>query len=203
MKATNKQVMEHKGLVYLEANRWRWAIGNNLDFEDLTQAGYLGVARAIETYDPDKGSFVGYAQQWIRHFIRRTCESGVRTVKVSLEAARKADKAGNRIPLYSDSLSPDSSDEEGGTVQPLDSIVVCEPDQDAAIEKAEMLQQLTQALSCLNDTQRRMVTLFHIKEYSRQQIADEFQVTEHTVKKTLQLAMEKMRQHMQEDNEEN
>lgn len=57
---------KHLKLVHLIAQR-----NKNLgDYEDLVQAGFLGVLRARETYDPTKGAFSTYAAPWIRHFMQ-------------------------------------------------------------------------------------------------------------------------------------
>lgn len=39
------------------------------EFDDLLQEGYLGLCKAVDAYDPDKGSFVHYAAYWIRQGI--------------------------------------------------------------------------------------------------------------------------------------
>lgn len=42
------------------------------DFEDLQQAGAIGLIKAIQRYDPTKASFTTYAALWIRHEVQ-TC----------------------------------------------------------------------------------------------------------------------------------
>lgn len=37
------------------------------DYEDLLQAAMIGLAKAIEKYDPERGCFSSYASHWIRH----------------------------------------------------------------------------------------------------------------------------------------
>lgn len=37
--------------------------------EDLIQAGNLGLIESVKKYDPEKGSFLNYAQHWIRSYI--------------------------------------------------------------------------------------------------------------------------------------
>ena len=39
--------------------------------EDLEQEGFFGIRNAVDHYDPEKGSFIGYAAQWIRQAVRR------------------------------------------------------------------------------------------------------------------------------------
>lgn len=40
-------------------------------WQDLRSAGYLGLCRAVQSYDPAKSQFSTYATYWIRCFIRR------------------------------------------------------------------------------------------------------------------------------------
>jgi RNA polymerase sigma factor (sigma-70 family) len=49
--------------------RGRWS-RDDATFEDLTAAGYLGLCRAVKTYDPEIGVWSTYAIQWIRRFIQ-------------------------------------------------------------------------------------------------------------------------------------
>lgn len=68
------QIMEvNLGLVRKEAHHW--AAQCNENFEDLSQVGCLGLIRAIERFDPNKGnafsSFaIPYVRGEIQHFLR-------------------------------------------------------------------------------------------------------------------------------------
>jgi RNA polymerase nonessential primary-like sigma factor len=45
------------------------------------QAGRLGVCRAVETYDPEKGAWSTYATPWIRQSIHRLLDNEDKTVR--------------------------------------------------------------------------------------------------------------------------
>ena len=50
---------------------WRYA-GRGVDFEDLRQEGYLGLLRAIDGFDPDRGvGFATYATYFVEGHIRQ------------------------------------------------------------------------------------------------------------------------------------
>ena len=56
----------------------------NLPFEDIIQEGNIGLMKAIEKYDIDKGfKFSTYATWWIRSYITRALEEKTRIIKIT------------------------------------------------------------------------------------------------------------------------
>ena len=45
-------------------------IGYGMDMDDLTSNGVIGLLKAVEGYNPDKGNFATYAREWIDKYIR-------------------------------------------------------------------------------------------------------------------------------------
>lgn len=54
--------------------RKMWPISRDLSFDDLIQESYFGIARAIEKYDPQKGSLRAYAYFWAKSFMKRAID---------------------------------------------------------------------------------------------------------------------------------
>jgi RNA polymerase primary sigma factor len=72
--------LDHQGLVYSIALRWQ---GRGLELEDLVQEGNLGLMRACEKFDPERGfQFSTYATYWIRQAITRAIADKGRVVRV-------------------------------------------------------------------------------------------------------------------------
>lgn len=64
--------IKNEGLVRKYANAYYRYLGNNLDYEDLMQAGFLGLLIATEKYKFEKdSSFSTYAVFWIKQAISR------------------------------------------------------------------------------------------------------------------------------------
>lgn len=68
-------------------------VNRGLAFMDLIEEGNLGLLKAVESYDPDKGvRFSTYASWWIKQAIKRALISKVRTIRVPaymMELVRK------------------------------------------------------------------------------------------------------------------
>jgi RNA polymerase primary sigma factor len=60
---------------------------SGMDQEDLVQEGCLGLLRAIERFDPDRGNRFGtYAAWWIRQSMTRAIADKARTIRVPVHA---------------------------------------------------------------------------------------------------------------------
>lgn len=67
--ARNALVLANLGLVHLVANQMR---RSSIRYEDMVQEGTLGLLRATETFEPDRGiRFSTYCVYWIRAKIQR------------------------------------------------------------------------------------------------------------------------------------
>lgn len=47
------------------------------EIEDLEQAGAMGIMRALETYNPERGAFTTYAAHWVRYYIQRALKEAL------------------------------------------------------------------------------------------------------------------------------
>lgn len=93
-----KFVLANLGLVFKVAGRFR---GRGLSFRDLVQEGNLGLMRAVDLFDPERGfRFSTYAVWWIRHSIDRAIADRGRGVRVPVHLVtlhRKLERARRRM----------------------------------------------------------------------------------------------------------
>ena len=58
---------------------------DEIEISDLKQEGLLGLVRALELYNPEKGGFVNYASKWISSNMNRYRKNNFSLIKIPVE----------------------------------------------------------------------------------------------------------------------
>ena len=109
-RARQKLIEKNLKLVVSVAKKYR---GYGLPFEDLIQEGNIGLMKAVEKYDPERGfRFSTYATWWIRQAVQRAVADKGRMVRVPAHMGEKIRKLVRTQNQLSAEFGREATDEE-------------------------------------------------------------------------------------------
>ncbi len=129
--ARKRLVEKNLRLVVTVAKKYR---GMGLPFEDLIQEGNIGLIKAVDKYDPERGyKFSTYAVWWIRQAVQRAVADKGRTIRVPVHMGEKMRKMARAYNELSAELGRHPADKEvaqrlGWTVEEVSDVERAMPD---------------------------------------------------------------------------
>jgi RNA polymerase primary sigma factor len=109
-RARQRLIEKNLRLVISVAKKYR---GMGLPFEDLIQEGNIGLMKAVEKFDPDRGwRFSTYATWWIRQAVQRAVADKGRTIRVPVHMGDKIRKMARAYNGLASEMEREPTDEE-------------------------------------------------------------------------------------------
>jgi RNA polymerase primary sigma factor len=112
--AKDELILRQERSVRYYANRHaKWCNGSS--FDDLMQEGWIGIMRAIEVFNPDKGvPFNYHASRWCQALMRKSIYTIGRTIRTPISTASMLNKIKATTSKLQGDLGREPSDEEIG-----------------------------------------------------------------------------------------
>lgn len=190
--AREQLVKGNMKLVVKIANDYKYG---RMDFEDIVSSGTVGLLKAIEMFDPEKGAFPQYASAWINKYIRMALDSyrGIHTKRYDRMTQEE------RSSYVMESLNEKVGD---GDTEFADSLASDEVSPSEAVEKASSIKAMHDAIDNALDSREQYIvrTRYGLDGngvLTLREIADKLGMTHERVRQIEVSALTKLRERLE------
>jgi RNA polymerase sigma factor (sigma-70 family) len=176
-------ILENQKMVYKIAHSW---VGRSKSsFEDLVQAGNVGLLEAAKRYNKEKNKFLTYALWWIRKLIRE--EALKNLTQVSISVNNKATKTINEFSISEEVKVFSRTSEHFSTWAAY-------PKTNATQERVvNARSKLEKIFEIITDSKEREVIRKRMQYYTLQEIGTTMNLTRERVRQLEKNAMERVK----------
>ena len=190
MEAREKLVMSHLNLVRFLANKFKNR-GEPLD--DLIQVGYLGLLKAIDRFDPDRGlEFTTYATPTIMGEIKRHFRDKGWSVRVPRRLQELSAKVNQATDALTTSLQRSPTVEEIAEYEDTPSVLDRYASEDSALAFTDDRLVIEEALKGFSPREREVIEMRFVKGMTQIEIAEKLGVSQVQVSRLLRRTLKKI-----------
>nr|WP_250807720.1 sigma-70 family RNA polymerase sigma factor [Neorhizobium tomejilense] len=175
--------------------------------QDLAQEGSFGIRKAVEKYDPDKGTkFSTYSRLWVQNFVANAAPAVLNDISVPARAFIDA-RMGRLEPGRNDSavcaskpfVMLDAPVGDENTTSQMDLHVRDDRTPESILSaedhESSMREVIAKALASLTERERVVIIRRKLQEVpdTLEEISEDFGVTRERIRQIEAMAMEKMR----------
>jgi len=186
-------VVNNAALVHQHARRWA---GRGVDLEDLVQVATLGLLRAIDLFEPERGfAFSTYALHWIRCHLRREVQNSAATVRVPVHRQVKRHARGEHERAIVVSLDIPIGADDGPCTR-LDALPDGGPLPDQQADDLERAHAVRSLLAQLPDAERGVIVARYWREQTLSEVGPGYRggVSRERVRQVEKVAIGRMRE---------
>jgi RNA polymerase, sigma 28 subunit, SigD/FliA/WhiG len=193
-------VEEHIGLVKKVASKIFYRLPDcEIEFDDLVQTGIVGLLKALENYNEDKGKFSTYAYIRIRgeilDFLRQQyIMPKTEKDKITIECA---DKLGDELPISKNAimLSLDKIiSEDGEEFSFIDLFASKSKTPEEEYAQKELLEKISEAIDkYLDDNEKKIIQYLYFEEKDPKEISEIMNISLGRISQLKSRAVEKLK----------
>ena len=190
--AREQLVKSNMRLVLKVANDYKWF---GMDFEDIVSSGTIGLLKAIDKFDPEKGGFSACASAYINKYIRMGFDSyrGIHTKRYDRMTEEE------RSSCVVESLNEKVGD---GETEFAESLASDEASPSEAVEKASSIKAMHDAIDSALDAREKFIVrarygLDGNKSMTLEEIAGRMNCTRERVRQIEVSALTKLRERLE------
>lgn len=107
---------------------YKYHVEDWTEYDDLFQAGVIGLMKAIDKYDPEKGTFANYAVWWIKRYITRYLHNHTRNIRIPIHMIERINEINKVIDEMTQELgreptTKDISDRTGMSIKTINEML--------------------------------------------------------------------------------
>lgn len=205
IRARDRLVTLYLPLVETFANRYRRP---GAEYDDLVQAGSIGLLNAIERYDPARGDeFAAFAVPTVVGEIKRH----IRDRSAAVRLPRPLQEAAARLPREREELTAqlgrEPTDDELAAALGVDAVDLARlrepapaalPDEPDAEDASDDRVTLAGAFEVLDETERAAVYLQYVRDLDKRKVAHKLGISERQLARRTRSALAKLRGEMEQ-----